>query len=221
MKAKDVGLPEYFDMQAELGHTKHIGGWYATQELAELCKLGPGQEILYVGSGSGAAAVKLAVEYDCRVVGVDLLERMVEGAEARTEEQGIADRVVFQVADAQELPFEDERFDVVLCESVNTFVPDLEQAASEYVRVVKPGGYVGLNEAVWVEDPPEHGEQLMRSLTGQEIRRSHEWVAMLEGAGLRDLVERTYEVEMQREARSQFGFLGCRDYLRILGRFFV
>jgi ubiquinone/menaquinone biosynthesis C-methylase UbiE len=221
MKAKDVGLPEYFDMQAELGHTKHVGGWFATQELAELCNLGPGQEVLYIGSGSGTAAVKLALEYGCRVVGVDLLERMVERAQARAEAQGMQDSVVFQVADAQELPFEEARFDVVLCESVNTFIRDLDVAASEYVRVVKPGGYVGLNEAVWIEDPPEHGEQLMRSLTGQEIRRSREWVAMLEGAGLEELVERSYEVDMPREARSQFEFLGYRDYLRIFWRFFV
>ena len=64
LKAKDVGLPEYFDMQAELGHTKHIGGWFSTQELAELCHLGAGQELLYVGAGSGTAATKIALEYD-------------------------------------------------------------------------------------------------------------------------------------------------------------
>jgi ubiquinone/menaquinone biosynthesis C-methylase UbiE len=59
-------------------------------------------------------------------------------------------------------------FDVLICESVNTFVPDLDRAAQEYVRVIKPGGYVGLNEAVWVDAPPEAGSEAMTAITGQE-----------------------------------------------------
>ena len=47
------------------------------------------------------------------------------------------------LGDAQDLPFEDDRVDILICESVNTFVPDLDQVAKDYVRVVKPGWYVG------------------------------------------------------------------------------
>lgn len=218
-KAKDLGLPEYFDMQARLGQTKHVGGWFSTQELAGLCHLGAGQELLYVGAGSGTAATRIAQEYDCRVVGVDLLESMVQAAQEWAERRGVQDRVEFRVGDAQDLPFEDNRFDVLFCESVNTFVPDLDRAAAEYVRVVKPGGYVGLNEAIWAKEPPEAGEDLMRALTGQRLCYPTELVAMLENAGLPNVVSRTYEIELRRETRSQAEFLGFRDYLRILGRF--
>ena len=159
------------------------------------------------------------MEYDCRVVGVDLLEKMIESAREWAERRGATDRTEFRVADAQDLPFEDDRFDVLICESVNTFVPDLDQAAREYVRVVKPGGYVGLNEAVWVEVPPEAGSEVMTALTGQRIRRSEEWMSMLDRAGLIDLVDRVYAVEMKKEARAQIGFLSFGDYMRILGRF--
>lgn len=219
-RARDFGLPDYFDMQATMGHTKHIGGWIATQELVALCHLASGQEILYVGCGSGIAAIQIAMEYDCRVVGVDLLEKMVESARKWAVRREATDRTEFRVADAQDLPFEDDRFDVLICESVNTFVPDLDQAAREYVRMVKPGGYVGLNEPVWVEDPPEVGSEIMAALTHQHLRRSEEWIAMLDKAGLIDLVDRVYSVEMKKEARAQFGFLSFGDYMRILGRFF-
>ena len=218
-KAKDLGLPEYFDMQAELGHTKHVGGWFSTQELAELCHLGPGQELLYVGAGSGTAATRIAQEYGCRVVGVDLMASMVRSAQKWAKRRDVQGRVEFRVGDAQDLPFEDNRFDVLFCESVNTFVPDLDRAAAEYVRVVKPRGYVGLNEAIWAKEPPEAGEDLMQALTGQRLRYPGEWIAMLENAGLPDVVSRTYAVEMRRETRSQAGFLSFRDYVRILGRF--
>ncbi len=62
------------------GSTKHVGGWTATQEFAQLCNLQEGQEILYVGCGAGTAATTIAMEYKCRLVGVDLLDAMVESA---------------------------------------------------------------------------------------------------------------------------------------------
>jgi ubiquinone/menaquinone biosynthesis C-methylase UbiE len=218
VKARDFGLPDYFDMQSAIGHTKHVGGWESTQEIAEMCRLGSGQELLYVGSGAGVAAIKIAQTYGCKVVGVDLLETMVEAARRWAEERGATDLVEFRVGDAQSLPFPDEHFDVLLCESINTFVPDLDKAANEYARVVKSGGYVGLNEAVWYSTPPEQGEQMMLELTGQRLRRADEWIAMLKGAGLKDIQDRTYPVVMKAEMRSQFGFLSITDYLRILWR---
>jgi ubiquinone/menaquinone biosynthesis C-methylase UbiE len=218
IKAKDVGLPDYFDMQAAVRHTKHVGGWESTQEIAEMCALGPGQELLYVGSGSGVAAIQIAQTYGCTVIGVDLLETMVAAAKLWAEERGATDLVDFRVADAQSLPFPDDRFDVLLCESVNIFVPDLKKAASEYVRVVKPGGYVGLNESVWYSEPPANAEQVMYELTGQRLRRPAEWVAMLEDAGLLEIQDRTYPLQMKAEMRSQLGFLSTKEYFAILGR---
>ena len=147
------------------------------------------------------------MEYKCSLVGVDLLETMIESAREWAERRGVAEWTEFRVADAQDLPFEDDRFDVLICESVNTFVPDLDKAAQEYVRVVKPGGYVGLNEAVWVDAPPEAGSEVMTALTGQNLRASEEWIAMLDRAGLVNLVDRVYAVEMKKEARSQLGSL--------------
>lgn len=85
--------------------------------------------------------------------------------------------------------------------------------------MVKPGGYVGLNEAVWVDAPPEAGSDVMTALTGQGFRTSKEWIAMLERAGLVNLVDRVYKVEMRKEERAQLGFLSFIDYMRILGRF--
>jgi ubiquinone/menaquinone biosynthesis C-methylase UbiE len=212
------GLPVYFDMQARIGHTKHVGGWKSTHEIAEMMSLQPGMELLYVGSGSGVAAIKIAKKFDCYVVGVDLLEEMVAVAQEWAERKGAGNRVEFRVADAMELPFESDRFDALLCESVNTFIPDLKRAGNEYVRVVKPGGYVGLNEAVWYTEPPEEGTELMRNLTGQELMRPQEWIAMLRQAGLEDIRERTYKVAMKDEFRSQMGFLSWRDFLSIIGR---
>lgn len=211
------GLPAYFDMQARIGHTKHIGGWLSTLEITQMMQLKSGQELLYVGCGSGLAAIKISQTFDCRVLGVDVMEEMVASALEWVERRG-ADQVEFRIADAQKLPFDNDRFDAVLCESVNTFVPDVKLAVNEYVRVAKPGGFVGLNEAVWHETPPEKGAQLMSDLTGQRLRQAEEWAGLLENAGLLELQVRTYPVQMKKESRSQMGFLTLGDLLRIVGR---
>jgi arsenite methyltransferase len=217
-RAAAFGLPDYFDMQAAIRHTKHVGGWESTKEIAAMCKLEPDQMLLYVGSGSGVAAIQIAQTYGCKVIGVDILETMVAASEQWAIERGVTDRVEFRVADAQSLPFPDDSFDVLLCESINVFVPDLQKAASEYVRVVKPKGYVALNESVWYRDPPEKGAQLMYELTGQRLRRPEEWIEMLRDAGLKEIQDRTYRVQMKAEMNSQLGFLSTREYLGILGR---
>jgi arsenite methyltransferase len=137
----------FFDFAAEVGLTKHIGGVEATEALVELCHIGEGKYVLDVGCGAGITPCFIARTYGCRVVGVDLLEGMVERSKERAKREGILDRIEFRVADAQRLPFEDNLFDVVITESVTAFPEDKQQAVNEYMRVTKPGGYVGLNES--------------------------------------------------------------------------
>ncbi len=219
-KTADYDHTMYFDIQAEMGHTKHLGGAQATRELLELCDIGPDKELLYVGCGAGASVVYIVKTYGCRIVAVDNHPKMVEVAQERATRLGVADRATFRVADAQDLPFEDNRFDILICESVNPFVPDLARAAREYVRVVKLGGYVGLNESVWVKEPTEALEAGMEELVGIEVRRSEVWEGMLTGAGLENLVVHIHELKVRAEASNQLDILSWREYFRILGRFF-
>lgn len=79
---------------------------------------------------------------------------MVARSRERAEREKVTDRVEYRVADAQDLPFDADRFDAVITESVTVFPEDKQKAVSEYVRVTKPGGYVGLNESVWLKVPP-------------------------------------------------------------------
>lgn len=215
---QSISLPGYLDMQAELGFTKHLGGLQATRELMELCQISADKVLLIVGCGAGLSATYIAKTYGCRVVGVDIKENMVISARERAQRKGLVDQTDFRVGDAQALPFDDNQFDVLICESVNTFVPDKARAADEYVRVVKPGGYVGLNEAIWFSTPPPSVVETVYQLTGERIMTSDDWVAMLEGAGLVDLVVRTYPVNLRTEARNQIGLLGIPDYLRVLAK---
>jgi arsenite methyltransferase len=217
-RAADHGLPQYFDMQAKMGHTKHLGGAHATHKLAEWCQLKPGKTLLYVGSGSGLSALYIAEKYGCQVVGVDLLPGMVASAQKWAAEKKMSSQVEFRVDNAMELPFNDDQFDVVMCESVNVFVPDKPKAMSEYVRVVKPGGYVGLTEAIWVNNPSEKVREILVEATGQEFEASEIWQNLMTNAGLIDLRTEDHAMQMRAEAKNQSALLSTWTYLRVLGR---
>ena len=178
----------FFDFAAEAGLTKHIGGVAATEELMELCHVGAGQYILDVGCGAGVTPCFIAKRYGCRVVGVDISEGMIARSRERAQREGVADRVEFRVADAQDLPFEDDLFDAVITESVTAFPEDKQRAVCEYARVTKPGGYVGINESTWrkVPPPPELIAWAAQAPdTSVNPLPSEEWEGLLAGAAHR------------------------------------
>lgn len=180
----------YFGIQAEWGVTKHFGGQPATDQLAALCGLtkphSRPRRALVVGCGAGASAVRLAKAYGCEVTGIDLSERMVGWAQQRARRKKVEALTEFRVADAQQLPFDDGVFDAVLSESVTAFAPDASRAIGEYARVIRSGGYVGLNEGTWVRGaPPAELEAFVRrTMDNVNFRSADEWQALLTEAGL-------------------------------------
>src|SRR5512143_2566697 len=150
---------KYLDMQAYVGITKHIGGREATDELLALCQIEQAHEVLNVGCGIGISCAYIAKKHGCRVVGVDISEKMIEWSRKRAQEERVEDRVEFRVADILDLPFEADQFDAVIAESVIGFVDDKAQAIRECTRVARVGGYVALNESFFSEAPtPEVSE---------------------------------------------------------------
>jgi len=204
-----------------VGLTKRLGGLKATEELIGLCHIDEGKYVLDVGCGAGVTPCYLAKKYGCRVVGVDISGRMVERSDERAKREGVADRVEFRVADVQDLPFEDDLFDAVIGESVIAFPADKQRAVNECVRVTKPGGYVGLNESTWLKTPPppELVEWAAQDLgANAEALTSDGWTGLLEYAGLREIVVRTYEIDTRNEAREILRRYGCRGMLGVLYR---
>src|SRR5512137_766794 len=211
----------FFDFAAEVGITKHIGSLEATEALIELCHIGEGKYILDVGCGVGVTPCSIAKRYGCRVVGVDILEAMVERSKERAKRERVMDRVEFRVADAQDLPFEDDLFDAVITESVTAFPEDKRKVVNEYVRVTKPGGYVGLSESTWLKVPPPPDLIAWASQDlGANVKplTSNEWVGLLEGAGLGETVAKTYAINVRNEARGMLRRYGWGGMLGILYR---
>jgi SAM-dependent methyltransferase len=113
----------------------------AARDLLDACAISAGQEVLDVGAGTGNLAL-LAAEEGASVVACDITPEMVEQGRARTEAEGVD--VEWLVADAEELPFEDERFDCAASVFGAVFAPRPEVMVRELFRVIRPGNTVGL-----------------------------------------------------------------------------
>ncbi|MGD8455870.1 MAG: class I SAM-dependent methyltransferase [Anaerolineales bacterium] len=209
--------PQFFDFAAEVGLTKHIGGVEATDSLIDLCHITPDSYILDVGCGAGLTPVYIVKKVGCKVVGVDIMPKMVERSKEAARREGVSDLTEFKVADAQDLPFEDNIFDAVITESVTAFPPDKQKAVDEYARVTKPGGYIGLNETTWIKVPvPQEVIEWASQEVGASVQPQtpEEWTGLLKKSGLKDIVAKTFPVDMKVETKGILQRYGLRGMLR-------
>ena len=121
-----------------------------------------GMRVLDIGTGSGGSVAIPAASRGADVVGSDISSVHFDAARARAEAAGV--EVEWVEADALDLPFGDGEFDRVLSTFGHMFAPDHAQAASEMVRVTKPGGVIGF--AAWT---PEGSTGQMFRLTGTHM----------------------------------------------------
>jgi SAM-dependent methyltransferase len=117
----------------------------AAVALCDACAVSAGQEVLDVAAGDGNFALACARE-GASVVASDLSPEMVERGRRRSEAEGYD--VEWVEADAEELPFEDARFDCVGSAFGAMIAPRPGVVARELFRVVRPGGTVGMT--AWV-----------------------------------------------------------------------
>ena len=117
-----------------------------TAALLDAAQLAPGMQVLDLASGTGdpALAVATSVGPEGHVTATDLSPGMLATAEANARDAGLSN-LTFHVADAEDLPFPDAHFDVVLSRIGAMYFVDIQRALAEIRRVLKPGGRVALS----------------------------------------------------------------------------
>jgi ubiquinone/menaquinone biosynthesis C-methylase UbiE len=131
---------EIYDEPTLFGTVHQQRRQLALQWIAEL-GLPPDSRVLELGCGAGVVAVDLA-QRGYLVDGVDVNSAMIELARREVEAAGVGDRVTLGIADAHELAFEDDRFDLVVALGVIPFLHTPAQGLREMRRVLTPGGYL-------------------------------------------------------------------------------
>jgi len=100
-----------------------------------------GDRVLDVANGAGNTAISTARRYG-ETTGIDYVLDLIEQAKRRADVEGL--EITFEVGDAEDLPYGDASFDVVLSTFGVMFAPDQEKTAGELLRVCKPAGKIGL-----------------------------------------------------------------------------
>jgi SAM-dependent methyltransferase len=111
------------------------------EEFASGLKITPGMKALDVACGTGNLAIP-AARMGATVTGVDIAPNLLEQARLRAEGEGL--NVQFDEGDAEQMPYPDASFDLVMSIFGVMFAPRPEKAASELLRVCRPGGRIAM-----------------------------------------------------------------------------
>jgi len=109
--------------------------------LVQACGIGAGQRVLDVAAGTGNASIP-AARTGATVTASDLTPELLAAGRATAEAEGL--ELEWAEADAENLPFADDSFDIVISSIGVMFAPHHQDAADELVRVCRPGGTIGL-----------------------------------------------------------------------------
>lgn len=124
----------------------HCGGIEATDLVAHEGGVKRDQSVLDVGCGLGGPARRFAYRHNARVWGIELSEPVFKTAVALTSLVGLAEQVRFTLGSALKMPYEEERFDVVVMQHCAMQVTEKLEIFGECARVLGPGGSFVLHE---------------------------------------------------------------------------
>jgi arsenite methyltransferase len=168
-----------------LGDSFHPGGTALTAYLGAALRLEPAQRVLDVAAGQGTSAIHLAQCFGCSVLGIEYSHIAVEHATLAAQTAGVAHLVTFEQGDAEQLPVPAASFDVVMCECAFCTFPNKATAASEFVRVLSPGGRVGLSDLTRTGEIPADLQGLLAWIACiADAQPLEEYIRYLTGVGL-------------------------------------
>jgi ubiquinone/menaquinone biosynthesis C-methylase UbiE len=182
------------------------------ERLVAIANPQPDWVALDIATGGGHTARTFA-PHVAHVTASDITPNMLEAARGFITGQGIAN-VDFQLADAEQLPFEDSRFDLVTCRIAPHHFPDAPRFVREAARVLQPGGLLLVQDQVAPEDHvakcyTNTFEQL-RDPSHNRVFTHAEWVGMFQEAGL--TVEHTEQLVKRHDLLHWAEMQGCTPF---------
>lgn len=210
-----------------MGEQIHIGGFKSSMELAERAGIGAGQRGVDLCCCSGAGMRFLVRFRDvASMIGVDATTTVVERGRARCAEEGLADRIEFELADVCASGLPDGRADFVWGEDAWCYVEDKSKLVAEAARLVKPGGTIAFTD--WVEGPTGLGDEeaaaFLEGMKFPSVQDIEGYRQLLEGNGCEveiaedtgrfapyvDLYLQMVDMQLMYDALKILGFDSCQ-----------
>jgi ubiquinone/menaquinone biosynthesis C-methylase UbiE len=183
-----------------------LGQW-----LVEMAQIPGGAHVLDVACGRGAVLLPVAqrVGPQGKVIGIDLSGRMVQETDGIVRHLGLAQASVRQM-DAERLEFPDATFDIVVCGFSLQFFPHLDEALSEFRRVLRPAGRIAVT--TWAQEDPRwnwyddvrKAYQAVVKLGSGDLDRREELLARFSQAGFANTRVAAKELDMVYEDEDEW-----------------
>jgi tocopherol O-methyltransferase len=224
-------IREHYDALSEFyravwGEHIHQGYWEGVQSpveaqekliarLAERAQIRAGAHVLDVGSGLGGSAIWLA-QRGCTVVGVNISATQVSMATAQAAGAGVAERVSFMLADANELSFPPGTFDAVWVIEAGEHLADKPRFIRTCAELLRPGGVLAMcswlaGDRVETAEGAARLAELSRRLLCPSLATAREYTCWMQASGFRRVmyenitrqVERTWMHRMEAAERPE------------------
>jgi ubiquinone/menaquinone biosynthesis C-methylase UbiE len=183
-KIKKMG---YVDLMAFLGEVNRPpGGKNSIRLVVQNCLITKNSKVLDIGCNTGYVSFEIAHLAKCKVVGIDINKNMIKVAEKIRKEDPLGHLITFKVADAMNLPFPDETFDVVISGGSTAFIEDKLKALKEYKRVLKEWGFIADINFFYRIKPPTSLLRRLNSILEIEIQPwdMNYWLSLYEQCDL-------------------------------------
>lgn len=110
-----------------------------------------GLKIADIGCGTGSHTLVLAKETNAQIIGVDLFPEFLEELEAKAKTLGVQDRITTVAKSMDDLPFEEEEFDIIWSEGA-IYNMGFKAGVKDWKKYLKKGGYLCVSEITWITD---------------------------------------------------------------------
>lgn len=177
----DIEQMSYTDFIALLDETNRCpGGKKTIRRIRELVHIDDKTKILDVGSNTGFTSLELARITSANISGIDVSESCVSQAKKSLSKdtESMRSRVTFQVASAYSIPFPDDNFDLIMVGGATGFMDDKSKAIREYLRVLRPWGFLVMSPLTYHTQPPQQIVDDISKIIGTTIKpmTTEDWV---------------------------------------------
>lgn len=157
------------------------GGIKTVHEVIVQCGIKSNSKVLEIGSNTGFTSVQISRLTGANVVGIDVNSQSIAKATEYAKEHKVESCLEFIEASATNLPFENDTFDIVWASNVTSFIDDKNKAIEEYIRVLKPNGYLIFVPIYYVKEPPKELVTNVGKAIGVELSvlKKEDWVKMV------------------------------------------
>jgi ubiquinone/menaquinone biosynthesis C-methylase UbiE len=199
----------YLDFLSKFGvGGAHPGGIQLTKEIFKSESITPATHILDVGCGTGQTAAYLAAQYGAIVTGIDINPVMVEKAKTRMATYQLPVKIT--QGSIEYFPVKDETFDIIISESVLSFV-NKPRSLTEIFRLLKGGGRFIANELT-INHPmdPSNKKEITQFYGLDSLLMERDWMTLLQRTGFKEINIHKQEPITQQNLTPEFYY---SDYI--------